>query len=139
MTDDDDPVPALVAGIDQAIAMAPHLARMAMGYFSAFVDEGFTDGWRGRMTLDACGGTSEPMTAHDNAVRAARPSVREERHEPGCAVMWLKPCDCAPTTWVAVAEVVAWLRGRTGAHGGGFTSADDVCDAIERQFGSGAT
>ena len=32
------------------------------------------------------------------------------------------------------AEIVAWLRGRTGAHGGGFTSADDVADAIEREF-----
>jgi hypothetical protein len=31
------------------------------------------------------------------------------------------------------AEIVAWLRGRTG-YGGGFTSADDVADAIERRF-----
>jgi hypothetical protein len=31
------------------------------------------------------------------------------------------------------AEIVAWLRGRTG-YGGGFTSADDVADAIERHF-----
>jgi hypothetical protein len=35
------------------------------------------------------------------------------------------------------AEIVAWLRGRTGAHGGGFTSADDVADAIEREFTTG--
>lgn len=32
--------------------------------------------------------------------------------------------------------IVEWLRGRTGAHGGGFTSADDVADAIEREFRS---
>lgn len=33
-----------------------------------------------------------------------------------------------------VTQVVAWLRGRTGAHGGGFTCADDVADAIEHEF-----
>ena len=33
-----------------------------------------------------------------------------------------------------VAEIVAWLRGRTGAHGGGFTSADDVAEAIDYEF-----
>ena len=38
---------------------------------------------------------------------------------------------------VAPEQIVAWLRGRTGAHGGGFTSADDVADAIEREFVSG--
>lgn len=32
-------------------------------------------------------------------------------------------------------RIVEWLRGRTGAHDGGFTSADDVADAIEREFG----
>lgn len=31
-------------------------------------------------------------------------------------------------------EIVAWLRGRIGAPDGGFTSADDVADAIEREF-----
>jgi hypothetical protein len=35
-----------------------------------------------------------------------------------------------------VAAVVEWLRGRSGAHGGGFTSADDVAAAIVREFGA---
>jgi hypothetical protein len=47
---------------------------------------------------------------------------------------WLWPEGEAATAQL----VVAWLRGRTGAHGGGFTSADDVADAIECEFGHGS-
>lgn len=32
-------------------------------------------------------------------------------------------------------RIVEWLHGRSGAHGGGFSSADDVRCAIEREFG----
>lgn len=38
-----DPFPALVAELDQAIALAPQVARVARGYFGAFKGEGFTD------------------------------------------------------------------------------------------------
>lgn len=34
-------------------------------------------------------------------------------------------------------RMIQWLRGRTGAHGGAFTSADDVADALAREFGGG--
>lgn len=47
-------------------------------------------------------------------------------------VKWVRASDYEGA--VDPAEIVAWLRGRTGAHGGGFTSADDVADAIEREF-----
>lgn len=33
-------------------------------------------------------------------------------------------------------RIVEWLRDRTGAHGGAFTSANDVVDAIEAEFGT---
>lgn len=33
-------------------------------------------------------------------------------------------------------RIVEWLQGRTGAHGGGFASADDVALAIKREFGT---
>lgn len=39
----DDPLPGLIAGIDQMLAIAPHLARTAMGFYEAFRAEGFTD------------------------------------------------------------------------------------------------
>lgn len=38
-----DPLPALIAGIDQAIAMVPQLARYARALFDGLVDEGFTE------------------------------------------------------------------------------------------------
>lgn len=38
-----DPLPEIVAGIDQMLAMAPELARAARGYFDAFRAEGFSD------------------------------------------------------------------------------------------------
>lgn len=43
MDDDYDPMPAILAQVDQTIATAPHIARMAHGYYQAFADEGFTD------------------------------------------------------------------------------------------------
>lgn len=39
----EDPMPEMVAEIDQMIAMATHLARYAKGLFAAFKDAGFTD------------------------------------------------------------------------------------------------
>jgi hypothetical protein len=39
----DDPLPALIAGLDQALAIAPQLARVAMGYFTAYKEAGFGD------------------------------------------------------------------------------------------------
>jgi hypothetical protein len=39
----DDPLVALRAGLDQAIAMAPEIARTARGFFNAFAAEGFTE------------------------------------------------------------------------------------------------
>lgn len=39
----DDPVPALPAEIDQAVATSPLLAGYARGLFNAFKGEGFTD------------------------------------------------------------------------------------------------
>ena len=38
-----DPLPAMIAGIDQMISTAPQLARGAYGLFTAFVGEGFTE------------------------------------------------------------------------------------------------
>ena len=38
----DDPLPALRAGIDQMVTMAPELARAIRGYVDAFEAEGFT-------------------------------------------------------------------------------------------------
>lgn len=40
----EDPLPALRAGLDQVIAMAPELARTAHGLFKAFVEQGFSKG-----------------------------------------------------------------------------------------------
>ncbi|QEC47045.1 hypothetical protein FSW04_05225 [Baekduia soli] len=39
----DDPLPALVASIDQLVALAPHAARAARGLFDAFRAEQFSD------------------------------------------------------------------------------------------------
>ncbi len=36
-----DPLPDLIANLDQAVAMAPHLAKMAMGWYDAFLGQGF--------------------------------------------------------------------------------------------------
>lgn len=44
--DDDmpvDPLPALMADLDQALAMASEVARLLKGHFDAFVEEGFTE------------------------------------------------------------------------------------------------
>lgn len=38
-----DPLPELIASIDQAIAVAPQVARIARGHFDAFTSEGFTE------------------------------------------------------------------------------------------------
>lgn len=45
MNDDhiDDPLPALKAGIDQMMAMAPETARVIRGYYDVFLGEGFTE------------------------------------------------------------------------------------------------
>lgn len=43
MPNPDDPLPALRAELDQVLAMAPELARMARGYFDAFKGEAFAD------------------------------------------------------------------------------------------------
>jgi hypothetical protein len=37
----DDPLPAMRAELDQALMMAPEVARMARGLFEAFQTEGF--------------------------------------------------------------------------------------------------
>lgn len=37
----DDPLPAMLAKVDQQVAMAPHLAKAAKGFHAAFVAEGF--------------------------------------------------------------------------------------------------
>lgn len=39
----EDPLPALRAELDQALAMAPELARMAWGYYETFKAQGFSD------------------------------------------------------------------------------------------------
>ena len=38
-----DPLPALIASIDQAIAVAPQIARTLKGHFDACGTEGFTE------------------------------------------------------------------------------------------------
>jgi hypothetical protein len=38
-----DPLPAMRAELDQALMVASELARVARGYFEAFVAEGFTE------------------------------------------------------------------------------------------------
>lgn len=58
---DDDPLPKLIAELDQAIATAPHLARVARGYFDAFTAEGFSD--RQSLHLTATQLLSNPGTA----------------------------------------------------------------------------
>jgi 5-formaminoimidazole-4-carboxamide-1-beta-D-ribofuranosyl 5'-monophosphate synthetase len=39
----DDPYPAMMAEIDQAIAVAPQMARAVKGYYAALTDEGFNE------------------------------------------------------------------------------------------------
>lgn len=39
-----DPLPAFRAELDQALMVAPELARVARGYFDAFTEEGFSVG-----------------------------------------------------------------------------------------------
>ena len=44
MADDQhDPLPAIIAELDQALAMAGQGARVAKGLFDAYVEEGFTE------------------------------------------------------------------------------------------------
>ena len=38
-----DPLPGLLADLDQALAMAGQIARLVKGHFDAFVEEGFTE------------------------------------------------------------------------------------------------
>jgi hypothetical protein len=38
-----DPLPALIAEIDQTLAMAGELARAVRAYYDAFIEEGFTE------------------------------------------------------------------------------------------------
>lgn len=38
-----DPLPAMIANLDQVIATAPHLARVARGLFDAFTGAGFAE------------------------------------------------------------------------------------------------
>jgi hypothetical protein len=40
-----------------------------------------------------------------------------------------------PDASVCLRSICDWLKGRTGAYGGAFTSADDVREAIIREFG----
>jgi hypothetical protein len=37
----DDPLPKLRAELDQTIALAPEIARVAFGFYAAFLTEGF--------------------------------------------------------------------------------------------------
>lgn len=46
-----DPLPEIIAGIDQMVAMAPQLARAARGFYDAFKAEGFTDSQAAYMTM----------------------------------------------------------------------------------------
>lgn len=48
----EDPLPDLIAALDQVIAMAPQMARTARGYFNAFVAEGFME--KQALYLTAC-------------------------------------------------------------------------------------
>lgn len=41
--DPHDPLPDLQAGLDQALAMAPEIARATHGFYEAFHAEGFTE------------------------------------------------------------------------------------------------
>lgn len=44
MSDDQhDPLPAMLASLDQALAMAPQIARIYRAMYDAFVAEGFTE------------------------------------------------------------------------------------------------
>lgn len=57
----EDPLPALRAEVDQAVAMSPELARMAGGLFRAFAEEGFSE--RQALYLTACHLHSSPGNA----------------------------------------------------------------------------
>jgi hypothetical protein len=39
----DDPLPGMIAEIDQLVAVAPQLARAVHGIYSAYRDQGFSD------------------------------------------------------------------------------------------------
>lgn len=54
----EDPLPKLLAEIDQALAIAPQLARIAFGYHAAFQKEGFSA--RESLYLVACQLHSDP-------------------------------------------------------------------------------
>lgn len=47
-----DPLPGLLAEIDQAMKMAPTLARWAMSMFSAFSEAGFSEEQSLRLTMN---------------------------------------------------------------------------------------
>ena len=52
MNDDpQDPMPALIAAIDQACATAPAIAQYARALFVAFTDEGFTEAQALQLTI----------------------------------------------------------------------------------------
>ena len=57
----DDPLPALIAELDQALSMAPQLARMAMGYYREFEEAGFSSSQA--IYLTACQLHGEPGNA----------------------------------------------------------------------------
>lgn len=54
----EDPLPKLLAEIDQALAMAPQLAKVAYGYHRAFQQEGFAS--KESLYLVACQLHSDP-------------------------------------------------------------------------------
>ena len=57
----EDPLPALRAQLDQLIATAPEIARVALGFHEAFVTEGFSD--RQALYLTAAQLLQSPGTA----------------------------------------------------------------------------
>ena len=57
----EDPLPALIAALDQVLAMAPQLARVARGTFEAFTEAGFTESQA--LYLTAVQLQSDPGTA----------------------------------------------------------------------------
>jgi hypothetical protein len=55
-----DPLPGLIAGIDQALKMAGEVARAHRAYYDAFIEEGFTERQALYAAVSWLKGTGEP-------------------------------------------------------------------------------
>jgi hypothetical protein len=58
-----DPLPKMIADLDQALEMAGQVARMTRGHYEAFIEEGFNDKQALYLAIAYLRGPSEPPAA----------------------------------------------------------------------------